>query len=109
MYEVHITGRFKKDLKTLKKRSPHDFEILRNFIHTLSESGFAGIDKKHKPHKLKGKFARHSEPRIAGFASNLVGRHPGHENYFGAHRNPLRFVLIDPKLFSHRIILPATC
>ena len=64
MYQLHTTGKFKKDLKTLKKRSPHDFETLRNFIHTLSESGFAGIDKKHNPHKLKGKFARHYECHV---------------------------------------------
>jgi mRNA interferase YafQ len=36
-------------------------EIPRNFIQTLSGSGFGGVDKMHKPHKLKGKFARHSE------------------------------------------------
>jgi len=64
MYELHVTGKFKKDLKTLKKRSPHDFELLRNFIHNLSESGFNGIDKKHKAHKLKGKFARHNECHV---------------------------------------------
>lgn len=64
MFELHITGKFKKDLKTLKKRSPQDFKLLRSFIQTLSETGFSGIDKKHKPHKLKGKYFRHNECHV---------------------------------------------
>lgn len=64
MFNVNITGNFKKDLKTLKKRSSNDFEIVRNFVKTLTETGFDGIDKKHKPHKLKGKYARHNECHI---------------------------------------------
>jgi mRNA interferase YafQ len=64
MFEIEITGSFKKDLKTLKKRSFSDFEILRIFIKNLSLSGFDGIDKKHNPHKLKGKFAKHNECHV---------------------------------------------
>jgi len=64
MFEIEITGSFKKDLKTLKKRSFSDFEVLRIFIKNLSLSGFDGIDKKHNPHKLKGKFARHNECHV---------------------------------------------
>lgn len=64
MFEIEITGSFKKDLKTLKKRSFSDFEVLRIFIKNLSLSGFDGIDKKHNPHKLKGKFAKHNECHV---------------------------------------------
>ena len=64
MFEIEITGSFKKDLKTLKKRSFSDFEVLRIFIKNLSLSGFDGIDKKHNAHKLKGKFARHNECHV---------------------------------------------
>lgn len=64
MYNLNITGSFKKDLKTLKKRSTSDFDILRSFIKKLSETGFDGIGKKHKPHKLKGKYVRHNECHV---------------------------------------------
>lgn len=64
MFELRITGSFKKDLKTLKKRSANDFELVRNFIKNLSETGFDGIDQKYKPHKLKGNYAMHSECHI---------------------------------------------
>ncbi len=64
MYILNITGSFKKDLKTLKKRSIPDFEVLKKFIKKLSETGFDGIGKMHKPHKLKGKFLRHNECHV---------------------------------------------
>lgn len=64
MYEIGFTGRFKKDLKIVKKRSEEEFELLRNFIKELQSSGFSGIDPKHKPHKLKGKYLRHFECHI---------------------------------------------
>lgn len=64
MYNLNITGSFKKDLKTLKKRSTSDFDILRSFIKKLSEAGLDGIDKKYKPHKLKGKYVRHNECHV---------------------------------------------
>lgn len=64
MYNLKITGNFKKDLKKINKRSLHDFEVVRNFVKNLTESGFDGIDKKHIPHKLKGKYARHNECHI---------------------------------------------
>lgn len=64
MFSVNITGNFKKDLKTLKKHSSNDFEVVRNFVKNLSETGFDGIDKKHKPHKLKGNYSRHNECHI---------------------------------------------
>jgi mRNA interferase YafQ len=64
MFEIEVTSSFKKDLKKLKKRSLYDFEVLRTFVKYLSLSGFEGIDKKHYPHKLKGKFAKHNECHV---------------------------------------------
>ena len=64
MYNINYTGCFKKDLKVIKKRSSTDFELLRSFIKELSETGFGGINRKHKPHKLKGNYAKHFECHI---------------------------------------------
>ncbi len=64
MYKLNYTGSFKKDLKKLKKRSLTDFEELRGFIKSLTKTGFSGIGKKHKPHKLKGKFTKHNECHV---------------------------------------------
>ena len=64
MYNLNITGSFKRDLKILKKRSSSDFEFVRNFIKNLLETGFDGIDKKYKPHKLKGNYNKHNECHI---------------------------------------------
>lgn len=55
MFTIKYTGTFKKDLKTLKKRSVTDFETLRSFMKVLAVDGISGIPKKHFPHKLKGK------------------------------------------------------
>jgi mRNA interferase YafQ len=64
MYEIGYTGQFKKDLKLIKKRSEKDFELLRNFIKELQKTGIKGIDQKHNPHKLKGKYSQHYECHV---------------------------------------------
>ncbi len=64
MFNIEYTGSFKSDLKTLKKRSPQNFELLRSFIQILAETGFDGIEAKHKPHKLKGKYSKHNECHV---------------------------------------------
>lgn len=64
MYRIKYTGAFKKDLTKLKKRSATDFETLRNLIKQLAIKGAGGIPKKHRPHKLKGKFALHYECHV---------------------------------------------
>jgi mRNA interferase YafQ len=64
MFTIKYTGTFKKDLKTLKKRSVTDFETLRSFIKVLAIDGISGIPKKHFPHKLKGKYIRHNECHV---------------------------------------------
>ncbi|MBW6536598.1 MAG: type II toxin-antitoxin system YafQ family toxin [Mariniphaga sp.] len=64
MFTIKYTGTFKKDLKTLKKRSIEDFETLRSFVKELATNGAAGIPEKHQAHKLKGKYARHHECHV---------------------------------------------
>lgn len=64
MYEIGFTGRFKKDLKIVKKRSEKEFEQLRNFIRELQFYGYGGIAQKHNPHKLKGKYSQHYECHV---------------------------------------------
>ena len=64
MYKIGYSGSFKKDLKTLKKRSSQNFEILRVFITDLQKTGFQGIDQRHKPHKLIGNYSKHCECHV---------------------------------------------
>lgn len=64
MYKIGFSGSFKKDLKTLRKRSTFNFEILRSFIKELQKTGHQGIDQKHKPHKLTGKYSKHWECHV---------------------------------------------
>jgi mRNA interferase YafQ len=64
MYEIGYSGRFKKDLKTIKKRSSENFEELRFFIKELQKTGYQGIKPKHKPHKLSGTFSKHCECHV---------------------------------------------
>ena len=64
MFTIKYTGTFKKDLKTLKKRSVEDFEILRSFVKELATNETAKIPEKHRVHKLKGKYARHHECHV---------------------------------------------
>lgn len=56
MFELNYTGQFKRDLKLLKKRSQKQFAELQEFVVKLQQSGFEGIDKKHRPHYLSGKY-----------------------------------------------------
>lgn len=56
MYEIVASTKFLKDLKLLKKRSVKDFQFLQQLITQLAENGHYGLDKKHKPHKLSGKY-----------------------------------------------------
>lgn len=53
MYEIGYSGKFKKDLSTIKKRSVDNFEELREFIKELQKTGYQGVKPKHKPHKLE--------------------------------------------------------
>ena len=64
MYKIGYSGTFKKDLKTLKKRSLQNFESLRSFIKELQISGYQNVDRKYKPHKLSGKFSKYCECHV---------------------------------------------
>jgi mRNA interferase YafQ len=64
MYEIGYSGRFKKDLKIIKKRSEENYEELRIFIKKLQIAGYQGMIPKHKPHKLSGNFSKHWECHI---------------------------------------------
>jgi mRNA interferase YafQ len=56
MFELQYTSQFKKDLKLLKKRSPDKFVTLLHFVEKLCLTGYEGVDKKFKPHTLKGNY-----------------------------------------------------
>lgn len=64
MYKIGYSGSFKKDLKTLKKRSTQNLEILRSFIQELQKTGYQGFDRQYKPHKLIGKYSKHWECHV---------------------------------------------
>lgn len=64
MFELSFTNQFKKDLKLLKKRSPENFNTLNQFIKQLAVSGFSSIDKKYKPHYLKGNYRDYCECHV---------------------------------------------
>ena len=56
MFRLIPTNQFKKDLKTLKKRSVTNTDLIVNFLIELEKNGASGIDKKHRPHKLSGNY-----------------------------------------------------
>jgi mRNA interferase YafQ len=64
MFTLIPTNQFKKDVKTLKKRSPKNADLLINFLIVLEQSGVAGVDKKHRPHKLSGNYNDNWEAHI---------------------------------------------
>ena len=64
MYQIVASTKFLKDLKLLKKRSKADFDLLEIFITNLAVSGHEGIDKKHRPHKLRGEYSGYWECHV---------------------------------------------
>jgi len=64
MYAIGYSGKFKKDLNSIKKRSVDNFEELRVFIKELQKTGYQGVKPKHKPHKLSGSFSKHWECHV---------------------------------------------
>ena len=60
MYLLIPTTRFKKDLKKYKG----DLEDIRSLLKILEAKGADGIQKKMKPHLLKGKYKNHWECHI---------------------------------------------
>jgi mRNA interferase YafQ len=51
-------------LKLLKKRSEKDFQLLEKILTVLALKGHAGIDKKHIPYKLSGKYKGYWECHV---------------------------------------------
>ena len=64
MFQIVASTKFLKDLKRLKKRSKVDFDLMETFITNLAVSGHEGIDKKHRPHKLKGEYSGYWECHV---------------------------------------------
>ena len=64
MFQIVASTKFLKDLKRLKKRSKADFKLMEVFITNLATSGHQGIDKKHRPHKLKGEYSGYWECHV---------------------------------------------
>jgi mRNA interferase YafQ len=64
MFTLIPTNQFKKDIKTLKKRSAKNASLLVDFLVELEKNGALGIDKKHRPHKLSGTYSDNWEAHI---------------------------------------------
>lgn len=56
MFVLKPTNQFKKDVKTVKKRSAKNAVLIIDFLEKLAIAGVAGIDKKYRPHKLSGNY-----------------------------------------------------
>jgi len=68
-YDIKITGRFKKDLKMLRKREYFDIELLNNTVKMLAND--IALPDKYNNHLLEPK-----SKRIMGvsFKTKLVAR-----------------------------------
>lgn len=60
----YTNNQFKKDVKTLKKRSVKNAALLVSFLANLEKNGAEGIEQKHKPHKLSGNYKDNWEAHI---------------------------------------------
>lgn len=56
MYEIVFTGKFKKDVKRIGRRSVQDLNLLEGMVKLLRERGVEGVPKKMRPHKLRGNY-----------------------------------------------------
>ena len=64
MFVLKPTNQFKKDVKTAKKRSGKNAELIIDFLEKLEIAGVAGIDKKYRPHKLSGNYNNNWEAHL---------------------------------------------
>ncbi|MEI6614688.1 MAG: type II toxin-antitoxin system YafQ family toxin [Chrysiogenales bacterium] len=62
MLEIKTEGRFKKDMKRLKKSGAVNFGKLKEIIITLEKEEH--LDRKYRPHKLSSKWQDHLECHI---------------------------------------------
>jgi len=64
MFTLKLTNQFKKDVKTVKKRSPKNAELISDFLEKLQVNGVAEIDRKYNPHKLSGNYLNSWEAHL---------------------------------------------
>ena len=64
MYEIVYTGRFKKDLERIGRRSSQDLLLVEGIVKLLKERGVEGMPKKMRPHKLKENYEDNWECHI---------------------------------------------
>ena len=64
MFVIKATKQFDKDIALLKKRSAKNDLLIKSFLKLLQTDGVKGIQEKHKPHKLKGKYVDNWEAHI---------------------------------------------
>ena len=64
MFILKPTNQFKKDLKVLTQRAVENENLITEFLVKLQLNGAEGIDKKHRPHKLSGKYSNDWEAHI---------------------------------------------
>jgi mRNA interferase YafQ len=51
-------------VKTARKRSGKNAELIIDFLEKLEIAGVAGIDKKYRPHKLSGNYNNNWEAHL---------------------------------------------
>ena len=64
MFTLKPTGQFKKDVKTIKKRSAKNAGLITDFLEKLEADGVAGIAEKYRPHKLSGNYDNNWEAHL---------------------------------------------
>jgi mRNA interferase YafQ len=64
MFVLKPTNQFKKDVKTVKRRSEKNTGIIIDFLEKLQIAGVAGIDKKYRSHKLSGGYNNNWEAHL---------------------------------------------
>ena len=64
MFILRPTNQFKKDVKTVLKRSTKNAKYISDFLDQLQVDGVDAIDKKHRPHKLSGNYSDNWEAHI---------------------------------------------
>ncbi|RZK92859.1 MAG: type II toxin-antitoxin system YafQ family toxin [Pedobacter sp.] len=64
MYLLKPTNQFKKDIKSVIKRSSKNAIFISDFLEKLQVAGVLGIGKKYCPHKLSGNYNNNWEAHI---------------------------------------------
>lgn len=64
MFVLKPTNQFKKDFKSIIKRSAKNAILITDFLEKLQINGVLGIDIKYRPHKLIGNYNNDWEAHI---------------------------------------------